>query len=362
MAVLEEDAPTLDEYSRLPEPGTIVDICQGLIEHDQESGTVVLAHSSVLVSLTAFKPTVWYSFHSSHNHGEVAKKCLQYLLFDDFQVGFADDATFETLHEQFPLLDYAVQQWPIHAKLSGKPELWLPEAKRLCSCFDQVRGANFTFWVQCLMPEASKTTITRSQPLYYAASFGLAELVTNILAFGADVGARGGRGNSTTLHAAGLRGHTDVASILLENGAHPDCLDGFGVTPLHWAKRIRQADLIELLSDASCKAPQARLHSGLSDYADLAADSWKQSGHAMPRYEIRNGRIFRMVRLQPTTSSLPHDETQCICCECDAIIWVEERCMICLHPKCGRCSVSAPKMAQDVVRADDGDVTASSIT
>ena len=51
----------------------------------------------------------------------------------------------------------------------------------------------------------------------------------------------------TALHLAAMRGHTDVARLLLERGADAECVDNDGWTPLRWAVANRCHDLAELL-------------------------------------------------------------------------------------------------------------------
>ena len=352
VAVLRQGVSTMDENARLLMPHEVIDICQGLMEYEGKatdsandiSDTVTLAHSSVRAFLTSHTETSWYNLDILHSHGEVAKKCLQYLLFDNFKVGFADNAAFKTLHEQFPLLDYAAQHWPMHAKLSRQPELWLPEAKDFCSTFSQAEGANFTFWVQCLMPKSSKLAITRTEPLYYASSFNLMELVTELLASGANVEARGGRAASTALHVACHRGHIDIARVLLENGANLDYSDAYGVTPLYWAAVNRRKDIVELLENLSWKGSRRGRPSTVSgykgDYASLAAESWRlvgiyDPGESRQKHGVESEHVF-----------IVHgDADEWVCCECDAgcTLASEGRCMICLHAQCGHCILPKPE-------------------
>ena len=61
--------------------------------------------------------------------------------------------------------------------------------------------------------------------LYYAASFGLAEIVEALIGTGAELNAPGSRFGGTALHAAALREHIPVMKLLLEAGSDPGRAD-----------------------------------------------------------------------------------------------------------------------------------------
>jgi ankyrin repeat protein len=71
--------------------------------------------------------------------------------------------------------------------------------------------------------------------LYDAARGGSTEVVTLLLAAGADVNMRSGPYDGTPLHAAVLRGHLDVVNLLITHGADVNLVDTMGGTPLHVA-------------------------------------------------------------------------------------------------------------------------------
>jgi ankyrin repeat protein len=69
----------------------------------------------------------------------------------------------------------------------------------------------------------STTHPTRPEaaPLYYASLCGFRGLVEHLItAHSSDVNSRGGS-HTTPLHAASVKGHIDVASLLLKSGADP---------------------------------------------------------------------------------------------------------------------------------------------
>ncbi|XP_047100910.1 poly [ADP-ribose] polymerase tankyrase-1-like [Schistocerca piceifrons] len=93
----------------------------------------------------------------------------------------------------------------------------------------------------------------RGRRLIEAARQGAAEQLRELLAAGADVGAReewGGRW--TALHLAAGRGHVAAASCLVGAGAEVDARTSRGQqTPLHWAADSGRAGVVRLLVDAS---------------------------------------------------------------------------------------------------------------
>jgi ankyrin repeat protein len=110
-------------------------------------------------------------------------------------------------------------------------------------------GGNFAFWVGTLIPASPLNFIQNTQPLYYAASFGLTEVVRTILETekDIDIDAFGGRAHASALHVATYREHIDVVRLLLEKGADPNLPNNIGETPYYWAARFHNEDMLELL-------------------------------------------------------------------------------------------------------------------
>ena len=113
------------------------------------------------------------------------------------------------------------------------------------------RCGNFGFWVQCLYfkSKASIRAARDSQPLYYAASFGLRAVVGSIISAnrGMDFDALGGRNQSTALQVACFRGHYGVAKDLLDAGANPYHRDHYGRSSLFYVLCHGYEDIAELL-------------------------------------------------------------------------------------------------------------------
>ena len=95
--------------------------------------------------------------------------------------------------------------------------------------------------------------------LLQATKLGKVEIVKSILSsVMVDVNCRelyvyGGFNDPTPLCEASAYGHTEVARLLLQNGADPEKTDTSGLTPLYWASIGGHKGVTELLLDAGAK-------------------------------------------------------------------------------------------------------------
>ncbi|KAG5778941.1 hypothetical protein H9Q73_007415 [Fusarium xylarioides] len=357
-AVLDDCNARIDDEYRLPEPMVLLEICQGLVDFDAATGVVTLAHSSVRAYITSSHTRegdiAWFSYNIPGIHADVANKCLSYLLLEDFQDGCCSNDELAKKFEDYPLLGYASQYWPLHARLSHREGRQETSALVLCLSHKKAGGGNFSFWVQCLMPYTSRDIITASEPLYYASSFGLADLVKSLLTSeGVDVDARGGRYKSSALHVACYRGHVEIARQLLECGADINLLDSDGRTALFWAKRLGRTDIADLLQDP--KYAQSKGHtvvtlSDLPEYIDYpmwfccACNGGPQRGRFNECWGCRSHerceKCIKVAGLEDL-EKVPESETRWKCCNCEAgpnKVEMKE-CQDCEHDKCRRCWV-----------------------
>jgi hypothetical protein len=229
--VMDEESTVLDEDMMLLPPNVLLHISQGLITID-ESGHVSLAHSSVNEFLTSDwireSPVAYFSLDALTANSMIVRRCLTYLCLENFKSGYAPsvDKHFSRL-EEYRFLEYAAHYWPIHAaacKLDRR-------AGELVNKFFKTSSlpgrGNFGVWVQTLIRRVDTKVIETTQPLYYAASFGMTSVVKAMIASdpNLDINARGGRTGATPVFIAAWRHYFDVVDILLQAGADPTIAD-----------------------------------------------------------------------------------------------------------------------------------------
>lgn len=224
-------------------PLTLSEICEFL-----ENGLVTLAHHSVKTYLISDMrgDASYFRLSEDEAHRNIAIKCLVYLSFKAFSNGPC--VTYYEIgsrYQRYPLLDYAAQRWAKHTeKLPDLGDSLWGVLKPFLFSADDGRG-NFLAWVKLLIPECKNTT--RTEPLYYAALFGLTTVVRYLLEAGAGVEVRGGRCGATPINIASFRGNTDVVELLLEYGADPYKPDETpGWHSIDWARAHGFWDIVEL--------------------------------------------------------------------------------------------------------------------
>ena len=266
---LDSAPPRFYPDSRLLDPHSILPMCSSLVTSTRESNfpfegsnlSLRLAHASVADYLTSSRSNASSQFHFSRHSARqfMAQTCLVYLLNPELikpvqpiKTEFLqppDRSLLKPRLKAFPFLKHAYQNWPLYLKREpGDPEEHLEErTKTLLQTFFATSklpsGGNFAFWVRTLIPSAPANFVRNTQPLYYAASFGLTEVVRIILETekDIDIDALGGRARSSALHVATYRNHYDVVKMLLERGADPTLPNNVHETPMYWARgRVRE--------------------------------------------------------------------------------------------------------------------------
>ena len=256
--------PTFNAYWR-PENAeeAVISACSSLISIVNREGSQVVqfSHFSVKEFLTSERLATaeerlsYYHILPEPAHAILAHAALSVLLQLDDKI---DRDTIDHL----PLAPYAARYWVNHAQfrnvsshIQGVMEL----------LFDSKRP-HFASWVwlhdidRDWIKPMLKTHPTRPEamPLYYAALSGFHGLVEHLIASRPqDVTMRGGS-QTTPLHAASVKGHLEVASLLLKNGADPDSRDDLGRAALH---RVSQGGEL-VMAQSSLKIVQLLVDSG----------------------------------------------------------------------------------------------------
>ena len=114
----------MDRSTLLNHPEDILDICGGLVTLDETTNIVGLAHFSVKEYLTSPRiatsaPNVvaGYAIDVEGTHVLLAKCCLRYLAFKDFEVGACvHEHDYKERVAEYAFLSYAAENWPAHAQ------------------------------------------------------------------------------------------------------------------------------------------------------------------------------------------------------------------------------------------------------
>ena len=97
-------------------------------------------------------------------------------------------------------------------------------------------------------------------PTYWAACYGLEEVVRALVAAGADLNKANDRG-AAPLYMASEQGHLPVVQCLVTAGAHINQADNEGDTPLGVARLIGHAEIARVLEEAGATLPEQNVNS-----------------------------------------------------------------------------------------------------
>jgi hypothetical protein len=241
----------------------VISACSSLIAIVAREGhqVVQFSHFSVKEYLTserlktADEGLSYYHVLPESAHTTLAHAGLSVLLHLDDKID-RDTITY------FPLAPYAARHWVDHAQFSDVSSHIKEVMKRL---FDPAKP-HFAAWVWLYdmdrywterMPTMHPTQ-PDAMPLYYASLCGFVGLTDHLIAaHSLDVNSKGGF-HITPLHAASVKGHLQIASLLLRNGADPDSRDHLGRVPLH---RVSQGGQI-VMAKSSLEISQLLVNSG----------------------------------------------------------------------------------------------------
>lgn len=212
----------------------------------RDSGlTLKLAHASVADYLLQTRHQGPSSFHFDYSSAQnlLAQACLGYLMNSAFSNGH-NYHLWKFQLGSHPFLEHCVTYWPNYVGGSKDnphfilDSITMSALQAFLNTSKLPKGGNFSFWVGMLIPNESIEVIRSTQPLYYAASFGLTDVVRTILDTenNIDIDVLGGRAKASALHVATYRKHIDIMKLLLERGANPDLPNCLGEPPIFWAR------------------------------------------------------------------------------------------------------------------------------
>jgi hypothetical protein len=252
-AIFDGGTEELDTETRLKDPEEILEVCGSLTSRTGQHSHVILAHNSVREYLVADETAnrlPYFHFKGSESNIEIAQSCLRYILLRNFGSGPTDTriATLKRI-DNYPLLLYAVHNWSEHGRK------YLVSNEALLSLTSSLLAPSpppqFYAWVQNLLMDHDAPEQTWNDwppdatPLYYAASFGLAPAVKNLIDAKVNLDVRGGAYGGSALHAACWRRHPEIARMLLDAGADPEVVDNQDMNPM---------DLAEISGDEEIKS------------------------------------------------------------------------------------------------------------
>jgi ankyrin repeat protein len=215
---VEEKQPDLDE-DNLPDIEDMVSVCAGLVVIDN-GGTIGLVHYTTQEFLERTKPPFLMD-----PQGDIPATCLTYISFDAFGSGpCVSDSDYEDRLRRYPFYEYAAQKWGYHVKAVE---------------------AEYAEGISTILRDESKVA-NSVQALLAPRGYGMYGRRVPTLVSG--------------LHLCAYFGLEIIAECLVETqGVHADVQDSFGRSPLNWAARNGQIDMVRyLLSRHQTVDPDSR--------------------------------------------------------------------------------------------------------
>lgn len=164
-------------------------------------------------------------------------------------------------------------------------------------------GATGGAVTDCYLAEIEHYLYVGDTALHIAAAAYRLPIVRELIATGADVGARNRRGAQPLHYAAdGIPGSPSwnpgaqaaVVTCLIQAGADPNAADKSGVTPLHRAVRTRCAAAVKALLDAGAEA--GRKNRTGSTPVQLATWTTGRGGSGSPESRAQQEEIARLLQ------------------------------------------------------------------
>lgn len=198
-------------------------------------------------------------------HRTLALACIDYLTGDclsSWTLNPRDSIAAVGTHKlRFPLLDYAAKNWYIHAsKLTSLDDHFCSKVESLL----QPESHIFCAWYELEWFSRIRAYKPHSlTPLHIAAWAGMLAYAKHLIDQKACVDALDTL-QRTALTWAAIKGHTNITSLLLTNGADPDPADDHGKKPLHYAAQANHSLVVTqlLLAGVSPLTPKTKENPG----------------------------------------------------------------------------------------------------
>ena len=309
--IIGEHSAVIHEDMRLLRDEVLLKSCSSLISYDAESTCITLSHSSVFIYLTSKEvknsDVCQYYLDAQTAYNSITRRCINYMMLPAFREGACLDwETLQIRFDQWPLLRYVSETLFAHLYYIDLDSEMTSLLLHFFATHDQPRGGNFGAWVQACFPNATNN-IEESTPLYYAARYGLLQIVRVILA---TEGTRsleraGGVFRSTPLHVAAWQGRTEVIAELLKAGASAKETNDEGRPGLIWAVLFGYTEIERMLRDAGAELDE-------DDLAHLAIERGEQTTQSQHLSDIGpelEPEVFQMTPKHVTDEKL-HDSKE----------------------------------------------------
>ena len=197
---VEPGTPDMDE-DNLNDVDEIVGFCAGLVIVDEETQIIRLVHYTTQDYFRRNRGRI-----SASAQQDIAKSCLTYLLYDQFEEGWVCKRDLEIRRRKNPFLLYAASHWAAHTNFCGQQNVYEP----MMSFVENHRKVSSAAQVM-FHPDNEEHWITDTLE-------GLQE-----------------RGPFSAMHVLAYLGYEGIISELLHQGFRADTRDAIYRTPLWWA-------------------------------------------------------------------------------------------------------------------------------
>ena len=231
----------------------VMSACSSLVTivKDGDSRVVQFSHFSVKEFLTAdrlaepIRDVTRYHIRLEAGHTILAQACLGVLLR-------LDDRVDRDSIKSFPLVRYAAQYWPTHARVENVSS----RIKEGMECLFDEEKPHFSTWLWIYNEDRGGPMFTprpekpNAVPLYYAARLGFRDLAEHLIAMHPEHVNAKGTFAATPMHAAALTGRANILTLLTERGADVNGRNIVGETPLHQASENARLEAGKFLLDS----------------------------------------------------------------------------------------------------------------